>query len=98
MRRVLNSVILLHGFVANPPVSVSVAVSFVWWRAAVCPEIPGLDCWPLTSSYTVYTKQCMYKIEKPGGGSGGGGREKNNYEMVVLHQIPRVGENHSPGV
>lgn len=58
-----------HGFVANLPVSVFVAVLFVWWWAAVCPEIPGLDCWPLTSSYTVYTKQCMYKIEKPGGGT-----------------------------
>lgn len=49
----------------NPPVSVSVVVLFVWWWwAAFYPEFPGLECLPLKSSYTVYTKQCMYKIEK----------------------------------
>lgn len=77
-----SSVILSNGSVAHLPVSVSVAVMCVWWTAAVCPEFPGLDCWPLTSSYTVYTKQCMYKIEKPGGRP-----ERKTKKIDVLYQI-----------
>lgn len=46
------------------PEAVSVAVWSVWLWAAPCPECPGLDRRPARSSYTVYTKQCMYKIEK----------------------------------
>lgn len=46
------------------PEAVSVAVWSVWLWAALCPECPGLGRCPVRSSYTVYTKQCMYKIEK----------------------------------
>lgn len=35
----------------------------VWLKFAFCPECPGYVHCPPKSSYTVYTKQCMYKIE-----------------------------------
>lgn len=46
------------------PVSVSVAVLFGWLWAASCPEALGLDCWPLKSSYTVYTKKMYVQNRK----------------------------------
>lgn len=46
------------------PVSVSVVVMCEWQQAALFPEGPGPCRRPASSSYTVYTKLCMYKIEK----------------------------------
>lgn len=52
---------------SSVPEAVSVAVWSVWMWAALSPECPGLGRRPTRSSYTVYTKECMYKIEKSGG-------------------------------
>ncbi len=46
------------------PVSVFVVVMCGWQQAALFPEGPGPCRRPASSSYTVYTKLCMYKIEK----------------------------------
>lgn len=46
------------------PVSVSVVAMCEWQQAALFPEGPGPCRCPASSSYTVYTKLCMYKIEK----------------------------------
>lgn len=46
------------------PVSVSVVVMCEWQQVMLFPEGPGPCRCPVSSSYTVYTKLCMYKIEK----------------------------------
>lgn len=46
------------------PVFVSVVVMCAWQQVMLFPEGPGPCRCPASSSYTVYTKLCMYKIEK----------------------------------
>lgn len=51
-------------FRVHSPVSVSVVEMCEWKRVSLFPEGPGPYRCPASSSYTVYTKLCMYKIEK----------------------------------
>lgn len=57
----LNSKMIIQWHV--PVLLVSVVVLAAWLKFAFCPECPGYVHCPPKSSYTVYTKQCMYKIE-----------------------------------
>lgn len=50
--------------VGHSPVSVSVVAMCEWRQVSLFPEGPGPCRCPASSSYTVYTKLCMYKIEK----------------------------------
>lgn len=49
---------------SGSPVSVSVVALCEEQQLALFPEGPGPCRCPASSSYTVYTKLCMYKIEK----------------------------------
>lgn len=51
-------------FRGHSPVSVSVVAMCEWRQVSLFPEGPGPCRCPASSSYTVYTKLCMYKIEK----------------------------------
>lgn len=62
------------------PEAVSVAVWSVRMWAALSPECPGLGRRPARSSYIVYTKECMYKIEKSG-------KQKHKEKWLYLHTI-----------
>lgn len=82
----------------NAPVAVSVAVSSVWLLAAPCPEGPGLGRCLTKSSYTVYTKQCMYKIEKSARQKTRRERDTHRVSQVVAFETVHFFTNVRSGV